>query len=49
MEDSREQEDFVREIWSAYSEFVPATLAANDGGPVPEELMLNGYKAEKMG
>lgn len=41
MEDPREREDFVRGIWNAYHEFVPATIAANDGEPVPEEPLSN--------
>jgi len=44
MEDPREREDFVRGIWNAYHEFVPATIAANDGAPVPVELLPNGHK-----
>jgi hypothetical protein len=44
MEDPREREDFVRGIWNAYCEFVPATIAANDGAPVPLELLPNGHK-----
>jgi hypothetical protein len=43
-----EREDFVRDIWNAYHEFAPVTIAANDGQPEPEELLPNGHKAERV-